>query len=183
MRDGRATLPDGTLAGGLGTLADAVRRLVSLGVPLTEALDAASGAPARLLGREDIGTLRPGARADVVVLDDELAVREVLVAGQPVAQLGVDPPEVLGRDVGVEAARVRQRPERPAGDRLRLQAGGGLRPGERDAERAECRGSRRSRAATPRSAASPATPARISSSVRSDAARVGRSTRFVTPTP
>ena len=65
-RDGRATLPDGTLAGGLGTLAEAVRRLVSLGVPLVEAVDAASGAPARLLGREDIGTLRPGVRADVV---------------------------------------------------------------------------------------------------------------------
>jgi N-acetylglucosamine-6-phosphate deacetylase len=82
--EGRATLADGTLAGGLGTLAEAVRRLVSLGVPLPDAVDAASGAPARLLGREDVGTLRPGARADVVVLDDDLAVRQVLVAGQPV---------------------------------------------------------------------------------------------------
>jgi N-acetylglucosamine-6-phosphate deacetylase len=84
VRDGRATLPDGTLAGGLGTPAEAVRRLVGLGVALPDAVDAASGAPARLLGRHDLGTLRPGARADVVVLDDDLAVRRVLVAGQPV---------------------------------------------------------------------------------------------------
>jgi N-acetylglucosamine-6-phosphate deacetylase len=73
--------PEGTLAGGTGTVPDAVRRLVGLGVPFAEAVDAATRVPARILGRADIGTLGPGARADVAVLDDELRVTRVLRAG------------------------------------------------------------------------------------------------------
>lgn len=64
-------------------LVDAVRNLHALGVPLHAALDAASGVPARLVGRADLGTLRPGAVADVVVLDDALTVRGTFVAGPP----------------------------------------------------------------------------------------------------
>ena len=56
-------------------LVDAVRNLHALGVPLPAALDAASGVPARLVGRADLGTRRPGAVADVVVRDDALTVR------------------------------------------------------------------------------------------------------------
>jgi N-acetylglucosamine-6-phosphate deacetylase len=73
--------PEGRLAGGTGTVPEAFRRLVALGVPLTEAVDAATRVPAEILGRTDIGTLEPGARADVVVLDDELQVTRVLRAG------------------------------------------------------------------------------------------------------
>jgi N-acetylglucosamine-6-phosphate deacetylase len=38
--------------------------------------------PARFLGRGDVGTLEPGAHADVVVLDDRLEIQSVLCAGQ-----------------------------------------------------------------------------------------------------
>ncbi|MPY91530.1 MAG: N-acetylglucosamine-6-phosphate deacetylase [Acidimicrobiia bacterium] len=79
---GAARLLDGTLAGGTGTLDAAVRNLVSVGLPLERAVAAVTEAPARLLGRADIGRLEPGARADVVVLDDELEVAQVLVGGQ-----------------------------------------------------------------------------------------------------
>jgi N-acetylglucosamine-6-phosphate deacetylase len=80
VRDGDALrLPDGTLAGSALTLADAVRRTVSWGIPLEDALAMASTTPAGHLGL-DI-RLRPGARADVVVLDADLQVRHVLVAG------------------------------------------------------------------------------------------------------
>jgi len=35
----------------------------------------------RVAGRSDVGSLRPGATADVVVLDDGLEIQRVLAAG------------------------------------------------------------------------------------------------------
>jgi N-acetylglucosamine-6-phosphate deacetylase len=72
-------LPDGTLAGSALSLADAVRNVVDWGVPLEEALAMASTTPARALGLDV--SLVPGNAADVVVLDADLQVRHVLVAG------------------------------------------------------------------------------------------------------
>jgi N-acetylglucosamine-6-phosphate deacetylase len=80
--DGRAVLDDGTLAGSVLTMDQAVRNLVDCGASLAEAVHAASTAPARLVGELALGTLRPGAAADVVVLDDDLRVRRTLVAGR-----------------------------------------------------------------------------------------------------
>lgn len=76
-----ARLPDGTLAGSVLSMDKAVRNLVGIGVPWTEAVHAATTVPARLIGREDLATLRPGTRADVAVLDDALAVTRTLVDG------------------------------------------------------------------------------------------------------
>jgi N-acetylglucosamine-6-phosphate deacetylase len=59
----------------------AVRNLVGCGASLADAVHAATVAPARLLGRSDLGLLRPGAAADITVLDDELHVVRTLVAG------------------------------------------------------------------------------------------------------
>ena len=72
---------DGVLAGSVLTLAQAVRNLVALGAPLERALEAASRVPARAARRDDVGTLRVGAPADVVVLDGDVEVRRVLVGG------------------------------------------------------------------------------------------------------
>ncbi|MGH2850348.1 MAG: amidohydrolase family protein, partial [Solirubrobacteraceae bacterium] len=81
---GRATRADGTLAGGLSSVIDGLRHAVRLGATLEQAADAAAGAPARLLGRSDVGVLRPGATADVVVLDDALRIRQIICDGEPV---------------------------------------------------------------------------------------------------
>ena len=40
--------------------------------PVAAALAAASEAPARMIGRDDLGRIAPGVRADIVVLDDAL---------------------------------------------------------------------------------------------------------------
>ena len=81
VADGAVRRGDGTLAGSASTMIDAVRRVVGLGLPLHEALFAASATPARILGRDDVGRLAPGLPADVVVLDDRLELSAVLVGG------------------------------------------------------------------------------------------------------
>jgi len=84
VEGGVSRTADGTLAGAVQPLAQGLRLLVELGVPLVEAVDAVTRAPARLLGRDDVGVLAVGAPADLVVLDDELAVERVLVGGESV---------------------------------------------------------------------------------------------------
>ncbi len=79
--DGVVRGPEGQLAGSALTMIDAVRNLHRLGVPLEDALRAASEVPARVVRRADLGRLAPGSRADVVVLDDRLEIRRVLVDG------------------------------------------------------------------------------------------------------
>jgi len=77
-----ARLPDGTLAGSILTMDQAVRNLVTWGVcSPAEALTMASTTPARLLGAQQIGRLMPGAAADMVVLDETLHVRQTFVGG------------------------------------------------------------------------------------------------------
>jgi N-acetylglucosamine-6-phosphate deacetylase len=79
-----ARLPDGTLAGSVLSMDKAVRNLVQIGVPFTEAIQAATSIPARLIGHEDLATLRPGTRADIAVLDDTLLPMRTLLAGEEV---------------------------------------------------------------------------------------------------
>ena len=80
--DGVVRGPEGQLAGSALTMLEAVRNLHGLGVGLGEALRAASEVPARVAGRPELGRLVPGAPADVVVLDDRLEIRRVLVDGR-----------------------------------------------------------------------------------------------------
>jgi N-acetylglucosamine-6-phosphate deacetylase len=96
VRDGAAYYPAGTdgeparLAGSAFSQLEMVRRLVARGVVgLADALTMASEAPARALGLEDeLGRLRRGARADLILLEpDGLALREVWVGGCPPAPL------------------------------------------------------------------------------------------------
>lgn len=80
---GVARLAEGdAIAGGTAHLLDVVRATVDAGVPLQLAVRSASGTPAAMLGRKDIGALEAGRRADVVVVDAGLAPRGVMRAGQ-----------------------------------------------------------------------------------------------------
>ena len=73
--------PAGQLAGSALTMIQAVRNLHALGAPLEDALASATSVPARIAGRPDLGRLAPGAPADVVILDDRLEIKRVLVDG------------------------------------------------------------------------------------------------------
>ena len=87
VHDGTAPrLPDGTLAGSSLTMDAAIRNVVHrAGIDLEDALVAASTTPADVLGLGDRGRIVPGARADLVALDADLAVRSVWSGGREVA--------------------------------------------------------------------------------------------------
>jgi N-acetylglucosamine-6-phosphate deacetylase len=80
----KLTLDDGTLAGAAITLMDAVRYMTgTLDVDLADALKMATLTPARLLRIDDrIGRLKPGFRADLVHIGDDLGVRGTWVGGK-----------------------------------------------------------------------------------------------------
>jgi N-acetylglucosamine-6-phosphate deacetylase len=73
---------DGVLAGSVLTMLEAVRNLHAIGVPLAEAVDAATAVPARVLGDPTLGRIELGLPADLVVLDDAIEIERVLVAGE-----------------------------------------------------------------------------------------------------
>jgi N-acetylglucosamine-6-phosphate deacetylase len=85
-RDGRCETPDGVLAGSALDMGSAVRNATaSLGIAFDEAARMASAYPADFLGIANAaGRIAPGLRADFVVLDDALGVREVFIGGTPV---------------------------------------------------------------------------------------------------
>lgn len=81
VKDHRATLLDGTLAGSSISLLDAVRNVVRFGLPLAEAVYAASAAPAQAV-HLDAGILQAGRPADLLVLAEDLTLKAVYVDGK-----------------------------------------------------------------------------------------------------
>jgi len=75
-----ARLAEGdSIAGGVATMLDVVRWCVqSAGVPLLDAVTAASSTPSQTLALAGIGGLRAGNLADVVVVDNELSLHAVM---------------------------------------------------------------------------------------------------------
>jgi N-acetylglucosamine-6-phosphate deacetylase len=82
---GALRLADGTLAGADLTMIDAVAFMHHrIGLPLEEALRMATVYPACVMGIEAAyGHLRPGARADICWLTDDLAVGASWIGGRP----------------------------------------------------------------------------------------------------
>jgi N-acetylglucosamine-6-phosphate deacetylase len=84
-RDGVGVMPDGqALASGVMGMDHAVRTFRRLtGVPVAEVVRMASLTPARIAGCDHfLGSIAVGKRADLVVLNEDLQVRQVYVGGQ-----------------------------------------------------------------------------------------------------
>ena len=79
MKDRKATLANGTIAGSATNLFDCVRSVISMGVSEREALLAATRNPAKSIGiYDETGSLTPGKRADIVLTDENLNLIKVL---------------------------------------------------------------------------------------------------------
>ena len=81
-KDGALRLADGTLAGADLTMIDAVAYANrTLGLALEETLRMAARYPSQAIGDGARGVFENGARADLVHLSDDLAVRRTIIAG------------------------------------------------------------------------------------------------------
>ncbi|GAA4732207.1 N-acetylglucosamine-6-phosphate deacetylase [Flavisolibacter ginsenosidimutans] len=79
----RFTLPDGTLSGSKLTLLQAVKNCVQhCSIPLDEALRMASTYPANLLGTQDLGRFEAGAKANILLFDEDFNVLGVYLEGK-----------------------------------------------------------------------------------------------------
>lgn len=88
LKNGKACVKGtDTLAGSTISVADAVRNLVSFGIPLETAVYAASTAPADAIGCGNIGRLKAGACADIVVLNKQLEITAVYIDGRRIGRM------------------------------------------------------------------------------------------------
>lgn len=84
--DGLArTIATGSIAGSTLVLLDAVRNVASWGIPLEDAIHSATALPAAYMGLEGVGALEAGMWADVLLLDEDLAVAGVIRRGEQIA--------------------------------------------------------------------------------------------------
>ncbi len=82
VKDKKTYTEDGTIAGGTSVMLDGVKNLVSIGVPLEDAVKCASINAAKAARLENtVGSLTVGKSADIVVLDKNLEVVKVFVDG------------------------------------------------------------------------------------------------------
>ena len=83
VKDQKTYLTDGTIAGGTSCLIDGIRNMVSVGVPLEDAVKMATINPAKSVRIDDkVGSLKEGKFADIVILDKDLNIKFVFVNGK-----------------------------------------------------------------------------------------------------
>lgn len=83
LKDGVARLCDGTIAGSVITLSQGVKNAIRFGISREEAILAATVRPAVELGVFDkLGSLEVGKRADMLICNESLTIKEVFLAGR-----------------------------------------------------------------------------------------------------
>lgn len=83
LKDGRARLADGTIAGSTSTLFECVKTAVSFGIPFKDAVKMASATPAKLIGIK-AGEIKKGYSADLILLDKNDEIDKVLINGKTI---------------------------------------------------------------------------------------------------
>lgn len=87
MRNGAATLEDGTFAGSTTNLFQCMRKAIFFGIRPEDAIRAASLNPARALRADSkTGSITPGKWADFVVCDRNFNLKKCYVGGVPVSE-------------------------------------------------------------------------------------------------
>lgn len=87
VKDGVARTTEGVICGSCFTMLRGAQNLRKLGIPLAEISVMASLNPARALGVTDsMGSIQPGACADLILCDDMLNIHTVFIDGKPVME-------------------------------------------------------------------------------------------------
>ncbi|MEG1523459.1 MAG: N-acetylglucosamine-6-phosphate deacetylase [Clostridia bacterium] len=82
LKNGKATLSDGTIAGSRITLLEGLQNAVQFGIPLTVAVAAATINPAQAIRMADkVGCIAVGRCADLLLLDKDLQPKAIFLRG------------------------------------------------------------------------------------------------------
>ncbi len=85
VKGDKSTLADGTIAGSTTPLSECMRRAVSFGVPMEQAILAATLNPAKATEIDsEIGSIEVGKKADLFITDANLNKKAVYVNGAPI---------------------------------------------------------------------------------------------------
>lgn len=85
VKNGQARLADGTIAGSTLTLDRAVYNAVKhFNVTLPEAVRMASYNPAALLGIDDMGEIKKGNVADIILFDENIKIKGMYISGEKI---------------------------------------------------------------------------------------------------
>ncbi|MBR4890964.1 MAG: N-acetylglucosamine-6-phosphate deacetylase [Clostridia bacterium] len=72
-----------TIAGGSSNLIDGIRNLVSIDIPLEDAVKMATKNPAETVGIYDkVGSITPGKQADILILNKDLSINKIILRGK-----------------------------------------------------------------------------------------------------
>jgi N-acetylglucosamine-6-phosphate deacetylase len=85
VKNGKATLEDGTIAGSSSTLFDCMKKAVEFGLPVEDAVRAATYNPAKAVGIDnEYGVIKTGRAADFILVDKELNLKAVYIDGKKI---------------------------------------------------------------------------------------------------
>ena len=83
VKNGRASLVDGNLAGSTTNLFKEFLNLISFDIPFKQALKSCTINPAKVIGADSLtGSLKEGKLADILVVDEFLRIKMVIVKGK-----------------------------------------------------------------------------------------------------
>jgi len=81
VKDGKATLKDGTIAGSTSTLFECMKKAVEIGIPFEDAVKMASETPAKRINVNK-GKIEAGYDADFIILSEDMEIEDVIINGE-----------------------------------------------------------------------------------------------------
>lgn len=82
VKNGKALLADGTIAASTSNIYEEFKNVLRFGIPMKQAVKSATINPAKAIRVDGVtGSIAPGKRADLLVLDKDLNIQLVLVKG------------------------------------------------------------------------------------------------------
>lgn len=83
VRDGKAVLEDGTIAGSTISLFEAMVCAINFGIPAVQAVQSATYLPAKSIGMEEVaGSIAPGRKADFLIVNEAWQLENVYLGGR-----------------------------------------------------------------------------------------------------